>query len=44
MHGWNWGLLTGVLRRGAGLLRTTVVGVAGVVDVYRTEPDAGWGI
>lgn len=38
--GWNWGLLTGRGRRGAGLLRTTVLEGA---EAEVTEAEAGWG-
>lgn len=38
MPGWNWGLLIGAVRRGVGLVRTTVVGVGEVED---TGPEAG---
>lgn len=38
--GWNWGLLTGTGRRGAGLLRTTVLEMA---EAEVTGAEAGWG-
>lgn len=38
--GWNWGLLTGTGRRGAGLLRTTVL-ETGEAEV--TGAEACWG-
>lgn len=38
--GWSWGLLTGAVRRGAGLPRTTVLGVS---EVEETGAEASWG-
>lgn len=38
--GWSWGLLTGTVRRGAGLPRTTVLGVG---EVEETGAEASWG-
>lgn len=40
MPGWSCGLLTGAVRCGTGLPRTTVVGV---VEVEETGLEAGWG-
>lgn len=39
MPGWSWGLQTGAVRRGAGLPRTTVVGMG---EVEGTGPEDVW--
>ena len=42
LSGWTWGLVTATVRRGAGLLRTTVAGEGGCLAGGGVEA-VGWG-